>query len=61
MIGGSIFYLLLTIAYIVLGCKKVEDFGFWMIVIAVAVSIVTVVLGFFVATGLSYAIYNAGG
>ena len=32
-----------------------------MIVIAVAISIVTVVLGFFVATGLTYAIYNAGG
>ena len=53
MIGGAIFYLLLTIAYIVLGIKKVED--------SVAVNIVTLVLGFFAATGLTYAIYHAGG
>lgn len=61
MIGGAIFYLLLTIAYIVLGIKKVEDFGIWFIILAVAVNIVTLVLGFFAATGLTYAIYNAGG
>ena len=61
MIGGAIFYLLLTIAYIVLGIKKVDDFGIWMIILAVAISIVTVALGFLVATGLTYAIYNAGG
>ena len=61
MIGGAIFYLLLTIAYIVLGIKKVDDFGIWMIILAVAISIVTVALGFLVATGLTYAIYHAGG
>ena len=61
MIGGAIFYLLLTIAYIVLGIKKVDDFGIWMIILTVAISIVTVALGFLVATGLTYAIYNAGG
>ena len=61
LIGGGLFYLLLTIAYIVLGCKKVDDFGILMIIVAVAVNIVTVVLGFFVATGLSGLIYHSGG
>ena len=61
LFGGGAFYLLLTIAYIVLGWKKVEDYGVGMTIVSVAINIVSLVLGFFAATGLTYLIYHAGG
>lgn len=60
-IGGAVLYLLLTVAYIVLGWKKVDGYGIGMTIVSVAINIVTVVIGFFVATGLSYLIFHARG
>lgn len=60
-IGGAVLYLILTAAYIVLGWKKVEDYRIGMTIVSVAINIVTVVIGFFVATGLSYVLFHAGG
>ena len=57
-LGGAALYLLLTVAYIVLGWKKVKDYGIGMTIISVAINIVTLVLGFFAATGLSYLIFK---
>jgi len=58
-IGGSILYILLTAAYVFLGAKKVEDYGIGMGIITVLINIVTPVLGFFCATGLAAALYQA--
>ena len=60
-IGGSILYILLTAAYVFLGAKKVEDYGIGMTIVSVAINIVSLVLGFFAATGVTYLIYHAGG
>ena len=57
-IGGSIFYLLLTAAYVVLGFKKVEDYGIGMAIITVLMNIATPVLALFCATGLAAAVYQ---
>lgn len=59
ILGGSIMYLLLTVAYVVLGFKKVEDYGIGMAIITVFINIFTPILGFFCATGLASAVYNA--
>ena len=59
IIGGSIFYLLLTIAYVVLGAKKVEGFGVGMGIVSVLINIITPVLGFFCALSLSSLVFNA--
>ena len=56
-IGGSIFYLLLTVAYVVLGFKKVEDYGIGMAIITVLINIATPVLALFCATGLASVVY----
>ena len=56
--GGSIFYLLLTVAYVVLGFKKVEDYGIGMAIVTVLINVATPVLGFFCATGLAAAVYQ---
>ena len=53
LFGGGAFYLLLTIAYIVLGYKKVADFGVALIVVAIVINIVMLILGFFGATATS--------
>ena len=42
-----------------LGAKKVEDYGIGMGIITVLINIVTPVLGFFCATGLAAALYQA--
>ena len=59
-LGGAAIYLILTVAYIVLGWKKVDDYGIGMTIVSVAINIVTLVIGFFVATGLSYLMFHAG-
>ena len=59
IIGGSIFYLLLTIAYVILGAKKVEGFGVGMGIVSVLINIITPVLGFFCALSLATAFYHA--
>ncbi len=53
LFGGGAFYLLLTVAYIILGYKKVADFGIALIVVAIVINIVMLILGFFGATAAS--------
>lgn len=53
LLGGAFLYFLLTVAYIVLGWKKVSNFRALMIVIAVAVNIFMLTLGFLCASSLS--------
>ena len=53
-IGGSI----LTVAYVVLGFKKVEGYGIGAAIVTVFINIATPVLGFFCATGLAAAVYH---
>ena len=50
---GGAFYLILTVAYIILGYKKVADFGIAFIVVAIVINIVMLILGFFGATAVS--------
>jgi hypothetical protein len=54
VIGGAftgIFYLILTIIYIVIGAKKIDDWRPWMIAVNIAIHIVMFFLGFL---GASY-------
>ena len=49
LIGGA-FYLALTIVYIIIGAKRMDDWRPWMIAINIAIHIVMFILGFFAAT-----------
>lgn len=51
LILGGIFYLILTIIYIVIGAKKIDDWRPWMIAVNIAIHIVMFFLGFL---GASY-------
>ena len=53
LIGGAVLYLLLTVAYVILGVKKTEQFGVGSAIIAVLVNIFTLIVGFFLASGLT--------
>jgi hypothetical protein len=53
IIGGTAFYLLLTVAYIVLGFKKVDGYGIGMAIVSVCINILTPVLAFFCALSLA--------
>ena len=53
LFGGGAFYLILTVAYIILGYKKVADFGIAFIVVAIVINIVMLPLVVFCATAVS--------
>ena len=48
---GGVFYLILTVIYIIIGSKKVDDWRPWMIIISIVIHIVMFGLGFL---GASY-------
>ena len=45
LIGGA-FYLLLTVVYIILGAKRIDDWRPWMIAVNIAIHVVMFGLGF---------------
>ena len=58
-IGGTIFYILLTAAYVVLGAKKVEGYGIGMGIVTVCINLLMPAIGFLCATGLAAAVFQA--
>ena len=60
LIGGA-FYLVLTIVYIIIGAKRMDDWRPWMIAINIAIHIVMFGLGFFAAAMFAaFSIANGG-
>ena len=53
LFGGPALYLVLTIIYIIIGTKKVDDWAGWMIAVSIVINIVMGFLGFFGATASS--------
>ena len=53
LIIGGVFYLALTVVYIIIGAKRIEYWRPWMIAVNVAIHIAMFFLGMFAATYLS--------
>ncbi|MCR5328078.1 MAG: hypothetical protein K6E12_04360 [Saccharofermentans sp.] len=53
LFGGPVLYLVLTIVYIIIGVKKIEDWSFFVLIISIVINIVMGILGFFGAVMLS--------
>ena len=50
---GGVFYIALTVAYIIIGARRLDDWRPWMIAVNVAIHIAMFFLGMFAATYLS--------
>ena len=53
LFGGPVLYLVLTIIYIIIGAKKIDDWTIFVLIISIVINIAMGILGFFGAVFLS--------